>query len=164
MRQSQDPIRSFNSAASNRVVTKSTGLIYKGFGLQATTLPFPRRDPPTTKSQCTAAPAKGFAFTYATVQFPRDVSISVGRCTPFRCIQFRETPFIPSPFRDTYRPILLFSIRWWINPSYPKNYHAVYDCCIRFRRKLRLPVVMKNDLWRNHIARARPFSAEETLT
>ena len=103
-------IRSFNSAVSNRVVTKSIGLIYKGFGLQATTLPFPRRDSPT-KSQCTAVPRKGFAFTYATVQFPRDVSISVGRRAPFRCIQFHETPFIPPPFRDAYHQILLFSIR-----------------------------------------------------
>jgi len=120
IRQSQDPIRSFNSAASNRVVTKSIGLIYKGFGLQATTLPFPRRDSPT-KSQCTAVPRKGFAFTYATVQFPRDVSISVGRRAPFRCIQFHETPFILPPFRDAYHQILLFSIRWWINPLLPKT-------------------------------------------
>lgn len=122
--QSRDPTRSFNGAASNRVVAKSAGLIYKGFGLQAATLPFPRRDP----RRITVHDRGKVSFAYAAVQFPRDVSISVGRRAPFRCIQFRGAPFIPPSRRDTYRQcqIPLFSIRWWINPSYPK-----LSCCLR---------------------------------
>lgn len=109
------------------------------------------------RTECTAVER----FRLPLVQFPRDVSISVGRRAPFRCIQFRD-PLRPPPLppshphlRDTYRrcQIPLFSIRWWINSSYPKLSYAVYDCCIRSRRKLRLPVAMeRNDLQRSHIS------------
>lgn len=103
-------VGTFNGAASNRVLAKSAGLIYKGFGLQAATLPFPRRDPPTTESQCTTgerfrSPMPPFNFR-ATFQFlPADAR-------PFVPFNSAERPSSLGP-RDTYRrcQIPLFSIR-----------------------------------------------------
>lgn len=124
-----------------RVLAKSAELIYKHFGLQAATLPFPCRRP---KSR----PGKGFVRPYRR-------SISARRfnfCRPTRVgLSLHSIPRSAlhlSP-RDTYRQcqIPLFSIHGdGLTPPI-QNYHAVYDCCIHSRRKLRLPVVMKkNDL------------------
>lgn len=99
------------------------------------------------------------SFAYAAVQFPRDVSISAGQRASFRCIQFRGAPFISRPaIHIANARFHYFRSGDRLTPPI-QNYHAVYDCCIRSRRKLRLPVAMKkNDLWRNHIVLSLPFS------
>lgn len=104
------------------------------------------------------------SFAYAAVQFPRDVSISIGRRAPFRCIQFRGVPFILSAIHIANARFHYFRSGDGLTPPI-QNYHAVYNCCIRSRRKLRLPVAMrKNDLWRNHIVLPLSLLSEETLT
>lgn len=159
------PIRSFNDVASNRVA-KNSGLIYKGFGLQAATLPFPHRD--RRRSNRSARPGKGF------VRLCRR-SISARRfnfCRPTRALSLHSIP--RSTLHPLRRPAIhianarfhYFRSGDGLTPPI-QNYHAVYNCCIRSRRKLRLPLAMrKNDLWRNHIVPPLSFSllSEETLT
>lgn len=141
---------SLNGAASDRILlAKSAGLIYKSFSV------YERR---RFHFRIVVHDQGKVSLAYARrVQFPRDVSISAGRRASFRCIQFRGAPFISRPAihianaRSHY-----FRSGDGLTPP-TQNYRAVYDCCIRSRRKLRLPVAMKkNDLWRNHIAPVSP--------
>jgi len=83
------------------VAKKRPGLIYKISSLQAT-LPFPRRDRPDRIAKCTAVERFRLPLVQA-VQFPRDVSISVGRRALFRCIQFHIPP-IPCTLPPLFPP------------------------------------------------------------
>lgn len=114
----------FSSASSRRFAAKNARLIYKISSLQARRFHF--RIGTGRPNRGVHGRGKVSFASRAAVQFPRDVSISVGRRAPFRRIRFHDplhTPPFPSHHRDTYRrcQIPLFSIRWWINSSYSKT-------------------------------------------